>query len=217
MVFRITELNARSAPVGRRSVRKLFRYSVKVSVRRSRESTIESHREESPGAGGGTGCRRPLVARGTGNETRRLSRHVSNGAGAYLIVTPRRLLWSPLRNTHCRVSLDFDTVTSWFEGTQYHRYALVLRHAAVERIGWAPAHRVLWFEWGNTEVTKRQTQTILHFSRPDTEVASGIREQLLRRKIVPGEPLEFDEQSREERNQGAVMLARRRWRNRFRS
>ena len=159
----------------------------------------------------------PLVARGTGNEHRRLSRHVSNGVGDYLVVTPRRLLWSPPGMTHRRVSLDFDTVTSWSEGTQYHRYALVLRHAAVERIDWAPAHKVLWFEWGDTEVTKRQTQTILHFSRPDTEVASGIRDQLLSREIAPGEPLDFDEPSREERNRGAVMLARRRWMDRFRS
>jgi len=159
----------------------------------------------------------PVLARGTGNEARRLSRHVSNGAGAYFIVTPSRLLWSPPRRTHRSVSLDFDTVTSWSEGTQYHRYALVLRHTAVERIDWAPAHKLLWFEWGDTEVTKRQTQTILHFSRPDTEVASGVRDQLLRRAIVPGEPLEFDEPSREERNPGALFRARRRWRDRFRS
>ena len=159
----------------------------------------------------------PLLARGTGNEARRLSRHVSNGAGAYFIVTPSRLLWSPPRATHRRVSLDFDTVTSWSDGTQYHRYALVLRHAAVERIDWAPAHKILWFEWGDTEVTKEQKQTVLHFSRPDTEVASGIRDQLLRRQIAPGAPLEFDEQSRGERNRGAVMHARRRWRDRLRS
>ncbi len=100
----------------------------------------------------------PLLARGTGNEARRLSRHVSNGAGAYFIVTPSRLLWSPPRATHRRVSLDFDTVTSWSDGTQYHRYALVLRHAAVERIDWAPAHKILWFEWGDTEVTKEQSR-----------------------------------------------------------
>jgi hypothetical protein len=157
-----------------------------------------------------------VVARATGEEARRLSRHVSYGARHFFIVTRRRLLWSPAANTDRKVSVDFDSVTSWSEGTQYHRYALVLRHGAVERIDWAPAHKVLWFEWGATEVTKRQTQTILHFSRADTEVASGIRDQLIRREIAPGEPLEFDEPSREERNQ-RVMFARRRWRDRFRS
>ena len=159
----------------------------------------------------------PVVARGTGNETRRLSRQVSNGAGHYLIVTPRRLLWSPPRSTHRRVSLDFDTVTSWSEGTQYHRYAMVLRHAAVERIDRAAAHKVLWFEWGDTEVPKQQTQTILNFSRRDTKVATAIREQLEDRGVVTEEPLEFDERPREERNHGAVFRSRRRWRDRFRS
>ena len=109
------------------------------------------------------------------------------------------LLWSPTGSPDHRVSLDFDAVTSWSEGTQNHRYALVLRHTAVERIGWAPAHKVLWFEWGDTEEMKQQTRTILHFSTRDTKVASAIRDQIARRNVPRGTPLEFDEQSREER------------------
>jgi hypothetical protein len=141
----------------------------------------------------------PILAQGTGEERRRLSRNVTSGSGDFFLVTPRRLLWSPTGSPDHRVSLDFDAVTSWSEGTQYHRYALVLRHAVVERIGWAPAHRVLWFEWGDTEKMKQQTQTILHFSRRDTKVASAIRDQIARRNVPTETPLEFDEQSREER------------------
>jgi hypothetical protein len=94
---------------------------------------------------------------------------------------------------------------------------MVLRHAAVERIDRAAAHKVLWFEWGDTEVPKQQTQTILNFSRRDTKVAMAIREQLEDRNVVAEEPLEFDERPREERNHGAVFRSRRRWRDRFRS
>jgi len=159
----------------------------------------------------------PIVASGTANEARRTSRNVMSGRGNFLIVTPRRLLWSPPRMPHRRVSLDFDTVTSWSEGTQYHRYALVLEHAAVERIDWAPAQKILWCEWGDTEKTKRQARTTLHFSRGDTKVATAIRDQLVRREIFPSERLRFDEPSREKRIGGDVMFARRRWRDRFRS
>ena len=155
----------------------------------------------------------PILAQGTGGEQRRMSRHVTSGSGDFLLVTPRRLLWSPPRMTHRRVSLDFDTVTSWSDGSQYHRYALVLRHASLERIGWAPSHRVLWFEWGDTEEMKQQTRTILHFSRRDTKVASAIRDQIVQRNVPTGTPLEFDEPSREERfATSRVRLMTRDWR-----
>jgi hypothetical protein len=99
----------------------------------------------------------------------------------------------PKIKAHHRAELEFDAVTSWAEGTQSHYYCLVLRHEPIERIACAPEHRVLWFEWGDTEESRRQTQTILSFSRRDTEVATAIREQLEDRDVVAEEPLEFDE------------------------
>lgn len=158
----------------------------------------------------------PVVARGTGNERRRPSRHVTYGSGDFLLVTPRRLLWSPTGAPRRRATLDFDAVTSWSEGAQYHRYALLLEHAAIERIAWAPAHKVLWIEWGDTEEAKRQTQTFLHFSRQDTAVAVAIRHQLARRKVQRGTPLRFDQRRRSER-EGRVLARRSRWRDVLRS
>jgi hypothetical protein len=122
----------------------------------------------------------------------------------------------PKIKAHHRAELEFDAVTSWAEGTQSHYYCLVLRHEPIERIACAPEHRVLWFEWGDTEESRRQTQTILSFSRRDTEVATAIREQLEDRDVVAEEPLEFDERPGE-RSPGAVFRARRRWRDWFRS
>ena len=101
---------------------------------------------------------------------------------------------------------------------QYHRYALLMAHDAIERIAWAPAHRVLWFEWGDTEESVQQSRTTLHFSSRGTHVAETLRGQLERRRVAKSVPLAFEETPREERTAGSVQLARRSgWRDRFRS
>jgi hypothetical protein len=157
-----------------------------------------------------------VLAQGTGGERRRLPKTLGSSRSNYFLVTPRRLLWMPGGKARHRAELEFDSVTSWAEGTQSHYYCLVLRHEPIERTARAPEHRVLWFEWGDTEEMRRQTHTILNISRRDTKVATAIREQLEDRGVVAEEPLEFDERPREP-NQGAVFRSRRRWRDRFRS
>jgi len=155
-----------------------------------------------------------VLACGTGGEKRRLPTTLGSPRRDYFLVTRRRLLWMPLSKRHHRAALEFDAVRDWAEGTQYHYYCLVLRHEPIERVAWAPEHRILWFEWGDTEEMRRQTQTILNFSRRGTKVATEIREQLGDRKIVSGKPLEFDEQSREERfGTSMAQLKRRDWRD----
>ena len=156
-----------------------------------------------------------VLARGTGGERRSLAQGLGSPWDDFFVVTPRRLLWVPLGRSSHRASLEFDAVTSWAEGTQYHYYCLVLRHDPIERMAWAPAHRVLWFAWGDTEETRRQTQTILNFSRRGTRVAAAIREQLLRREVPGSPPLRFEELPRAERTSSAVLVARRRWRDRL--
>ncbi len=159
-----------------------------------------------------------VLASGTGAEPRRPSTGIDATPAGFLLVTARRLLWSPTSKPRHRASLEFDTVTSWQEGTQYHRYALLMTHEPIERFAWAPEHRVLWFEWGHTEESRQETRTILHFSRRDTEVALAIRDQLTRRNAPQGASVEFDQPTREGRNLDAVFMARRRRRSdRFRS
>jgi hypothetical protein len=65
-----------------------------------------------------------------------------------------------------------------------------------------PAHRVLWFEWGNSEADVTRTQTIFRFSRPDTAVATALR-AALEECGVPQQRLQFDERSRAERTRGS--------------
>jgi len=151
-----------------------------------------------------------VLARGTGGERHRLPSTLGSPWSDYFFVTPRRLLWIPRGRAHHRAELEFDAVTSWAEGTQRHYYCLVLRHRPIERMAWAPEHRVLWFEWGDSEELRHQTQTILNFSRRDTKVATAIREQLADRDVVAEEPLEFDEPTSEERRaRSGALLTRR--------
>ena len=156
-----------------------------------------------------------VLARGTGGERRRLAQGLGSPWDDFFVVTPRRLLLVPLGRSSHRASLEFDAVTSWAEGTQYHYYCLVLRHEPIERMAWAPAHRVLWFAWGDSEETRRQAQTTLNFSRRGTKVATAIREQLLQRGVPASPPLRFEEVPRAERTSSAVLVARRRWRDRL--
>jgi len=157
-----------------------------------------------------------VLASGTGVEPRRSSTDISTEATDFFLVTPRRLLWSPTWEPRHRASLEFDAVSSWSDGMQYHRYALAMTHDAIERIAWAPEHRVLWFEWGDTEELRHQTRTILHFSSRGTHVAEALRSQFERRRVAKGVPLAFQEVPREERTAAAVLVARRRWRDRLR-
>lgn len=96
-----------------------------------------------------------VLASGTGGECRHPPSTLGSPWNDYFFVTPRRLLWMPLTKVHHRGALDFDAVMRWAEGTQYHYYCLVLTHEPIERMAWAPEHRVLWFEWGDTEELKR--------------------------------------------------------------
>jgi hypothetical protein len=157
----------------------------------------------------------PVLARGAGGEARRgIPKSLGSPWSDFFIVTPRRLLWVPRTKRRYRAVLEFDAVTSWTDGTQYHHYCLVLTHEPIERDAWAPAHRFLWFEWGDTEERKQQSRTILKFSRRETKVAGAIRGELQRRGIAATEPLPFEEVPRSERFSDSPFIARRWWRRR---
>lgn len=46
-----------------------------------------------------------------------------------------------------------------------------------------PAHRFLWFEWGNAIAYATFVRTRLAFSRPNTAAAIALREQLASRMV----------------------------------
>jgi hypothetical protein len=152
-----------------------------------------------------------IAAVGTAEELRSLGANIGSGGGStFIVVTSERLLfatWGSRQRPHEEFRLD--EVTHWASGTQYNCGALVLTHPPTTRRQWVPAHRILWFEWGDTEADVTRTQTIFRFSRPDTRVAKALHSALSARKVAH-EPLHFEEKSREDRTRGsvAVLLAK---------
>jgi len=113
-----------------------------------------------------------VLARGRFDELDRPPRSdLPTGGYWYLLVTNRRILWKD-------TSVELATATGYREVTQFHRYAIRLRHAPVERRERAPAHRVLWWHWGNTTRLIRATETGFAFSHRDTDAARAIRGRL---------------------------------------
>jgi hypothetical protein len=150
-----------------------------------------------------------VVAVGTAEELRALGPDIGSGGGwTFIVATPERLLfarWAQPQRPHEEIRLD--EVTRWASGTQYNCAALVLTHPPMTRRQRVPAHRILWFKWGNAEADVTRTQTIFRFSRPDTQVAKALHTALSTRKVAH-ESLHFEERTREERTRGSHAVLR---------
>jgi hypothetical protein len=150
-----------------------------------------------------------VAAVGTAEELRSLGPDIGSGAGwTFIVVTPERLLiadWGSPERPHEEIRLD--EVTRWSSGTQYNCEALVLTHSPLTRSQWVPAHRILWFRWGDAQADVTRSETVFRFSRPNTDVAQALHEALSTRK-VPHKPLHFEEKTREERTRGSRALLR---------
>jgi hypothetical protein len=103
---------------------------------------------------------------------------VISGPGCAVVVTERRALWVSRDDQRWVRLLPLDLVTSYTEITQAHRYALALDHRNIDRLQWVPAHQLLWWSWGNAEAVRPVTNSMLAFSRRDTEAARAIRSRL---------------------------------------
>jgi hypothetical protein len=119
---------------------------------------------------------------------------IDSGGAAWTIVmvTDRRLRWVPHVRLRYETNVGLDGVTAVFEQTSAHRYAMTLHHAPVRALREVPAHRFLWFQWGNAEAVWTLVTTRLAFSRRDTDAARALRRQLARRginsKTIPSPP-----------------------------
>jgi hypothetical protein len=110
----------------------------------------------------------------------------AGGAGwTFVMVTDRHLRWVPDRRLQHATSVDLDDVTEALDQTSAHRYAITLHHAKTRALRNVPAHRFLWFRWGNAEAVRALGTTRLAFSRRDTDAAAALRGQLAHRGIVP--------------------------------
>jgi 4-amino-4-deoxy-L-arabinose transferase-like glycosyltransferase len=146
-----------------------------------------------------------IEAVGTAQQLAALGPEIGSGSGStFLVVTPERLYFAqwnrpewPHREIH------FDEISSWADGVQYGRYALVLNHPPKDGLEEVIAHHFLWFHWGNVEREVTRTQTIFRFSRKDTKVATAIRKALALHN-VRHETVLFPERSRHERRGSGI-------------
>jgi hypothetical protein len=149
-----------------------------------------------------------VAAIGTAEELRSLGPDIGSGGGwTLIVVTPERLLfasWGSPKKPHDEIRLD--EVTRWASGTQYNCEAMVLTHSPRTRRQWVPAHRILWFQWGDAEADVTRSETVFRFSRPGTRVAQALH-NLLSARRVPHRPLHFKEKTREERTRGSHAVA----------
>jgi hypothetical protein len=111
-----------------------------------------------------------------------------SGPGCAVLVTQRRALWVGRGDPRWVRNLPFAAVRSWVELTQAHRYALALDHEDLDRMRWAPAHRLLGWSWGNAEEVRPAGRSVLGFSRRDTAAARAIRTRLQAGGIPAGQP-----------------------------
>jgi hypothetical protein len=109
----------------------------------------------------------------------------SGGAGwTFVMITDRRLRWVPFCRLEYVTAVDLDEVTGALERTSAHRYAIRLRHGTIRAVRRVPTHRILGFEWGNTDAVRSLDITTIAFSRRDTAAARALREQLATRGVV---------------------------------
>jgi hypothetical protein len=121
---------------------------------------------------------------------------VISGPGCAVAVTERRVLWVSRDDQRWVRSLRVALVTSYAEITQGHRYALALDHQSMERLQWVPAHQLLWWSWGNAEVARPVTSSVLAFSRRDTKAARAIRSRLQALGVPASKPRSLAKQGR---------------------
>lgn len=126
---------------------------------------------------------------------------------AHPFITDRRILWAHRRYEPPRTGgwvcepLAFSQITQWTLGSQHDGRPLIkLEHDPVLRAEHVPAHRFLWFEWGNAEAPVPRTTTLLAFSRTTHPVFVALRDALEGASIPKGDPFVVrPEGSREER------------------
>ena len=111
-----------------------------------------------------------------------------SGPGCAVIVTGQRVLWVSRDDQRWVRVLPFAVVRSYTECTQAHRYALALDHEALKRWQCVPAHRFLFWSWGNAEDLRPARRSVLGFSRRDTAAARAIRTQLQAAGVPAGAP-----------------------------
>lgn len=122
-----------------------------------------------------------------------LAEDVSDGGGpehggaarTWIVITARRLRWTPRLDPTREAALDLDDVTAVRERMRAHRYAIDLTHDAIARLAPPLRTRFRPRRWARTEPLERSfTQTSLAFSRRETKAARALRGELIARGVL---------------------------------
>src|SRR5439155_8939134 len=106
-------------------------------------------------------------------------------AGPAALVTDRRILFgwqltsTPYSGEWTHDALTFDEVTRWSEGRLHDdRPLLRLEHPTHRRLERVPAHRFLWFRWGDATAEIPRGETTFRFARLRDPVFRAMRGRL---------------------------------------
>jgi hypothetical protein len=101
------------------------------------------------------------------------------------IVTDRRILfgwrlrWPPHAGEWTHNALAFEEIIRWRKGRRHdQRPMLRVEHPAHRRLEWAPAHRFLWFRWGNATAEIWHQETTFSFASRRDPVFRAMSERL---------------------------------------
>jgi hypothetical protein len=95
------------------------------------------------------------------------------------LLTDRRILWGHVALPEHVGVVVLETITSFLELEQAHRWGVRLEHGEMTQRVHVPEHRVLWWAWGNDDAERTFTESALWFSRRDTALARALHEALI--------------------------------------
>jgi hypothetical protein len=130
------------------------------------------------------------------------------------LITDRRILWArrlsapPRQGEWVCDALAFDEITGYAFGRRHDQRPLIrLEHRSIERTEHIPAHRFLWFQWGNADGPVPHDATLLGFGKGSDPVFVALRETLERAPVVQLEPFVIRPQgTRQDRTAATSML-----------
>jgi len=105
-------------------------------------------------------------------------------------------------------ALAFDEITGYALGRRHNQRPLIrLEHRSIERTEHIPAHRFLWFQWGDADGPVPHDTSLLDFGKGSDPVFVAVRETLDRARVFQLEPFVIlPEGTRQERIARTSML-----------
>jgi hypothetical protein len=111
------------------------------------------------------------------------------------IITDRRILWArqltapPRHGEWVCDALAFDQIAGYALGRRHDQRPLIrLEHRSLKRTEHIPAHRFLWFQWGDADGPVPHETTLLGFGRDSDPVFVALRQTLEQGGVVQLEP-----------------------------